>query len=71
MPNYPFRVVPFQIGDIVMLRSGGPKMTIERVVMGICFCTWFDKQARQRNGQFDPDMLFLPKKPNAARRSAK
>lgn len=56
--------IDFEVGDIVMLRSGGPKMTIAHIAGGMCMCAWFDK-SRPRTDQFDPAMLFRPRKPNA------
>jgi len=31
----------FKVGDVVVLNSGGPKMTIESIDSEGCFCRWF------------------------------
>lgn len=33
----------FQIGDVVQLKSGGPKMTVESMDTDGVKCVWFDK----------------------------
>jgi uncharacterized protein YodC (DUF2158 family) len=33
----------FQIGDVVKLKSGGPKMTVESMDNDGVKCVWFDK----------------------------
>jgi uncharacterized protein YodC (DUF2158 family) len=34
----------FKVGDIVQLKSGGPKMTVESIEStGAAFCVWFDE----------------------------
>jgi uncharacterized protein YodC (DUF2158 family) len=34
-------------GDVVGLRSGGPKMTVERIAgNGFVYCVWFNKDER-------------------------
>lgn len=40
----------FEVGEIVQLKSGGPKMTIEGQADAMVSCTWFDggKQVRSR-----------------------
>lgn len=32
---------PFKIGDIVILNSGGPRMTVADVEDDLCSCVWF------------------------------
>ena len=34
----------FQIGDVVQLKSGGPKMTIAAVKSDRAICVWFNKR---------------------------
>jgi uncharacterized protein YodC (DUF2158 family) len=47
-------------GDIVRLKSGGPKMTVERTISQTDYvevdCAWFDGGPLQ-HGRFRPEML--------------
>ncbi len=51
---------PINIGDVVQLKSGGPKMTVTDVgdIRGqpTVWCVWFDKDEEKR-GYFHPDAL--------------
>jgi uncharacterized protein YodC (DUF2158 family) len=44
----------FKSGDIVQLKSGGPKMTVAMVAEDngsiIVHCSWFDKEQRTGSG---------------------
>ena len=50
----------FKPGDVVILKSGGPKMTVSRVgaVNGkpTVWCDWFEG-AKKIHGAFDPNSL--------------
>lgn len=47
----------FKIGDVVMLKSGGPSMTIEAIHPdGTHSCTWFDK-SQQKSAIFNPAVV--------------
>lgn len=53
----------FQVGDIVQLKSGGPKMTVE-FVGGSAFgggtivqCKWFDEKNKLMTSDFQPGSL--------------
>ena len=46
----------FKTGDIVQLKSGGPKMTVKTAKKGEVTCTWFSG-SKQQSGWFDPDTL--------------
>jgi uncharacterized protein YodC (DUF2158 family) len=46
----------FQPGDVVKLKSGGEKMTIESISEGLCDCVWFEDKKVVRNS-FDPVVL--------------
>ena len=54
----------FKIGDTVMLKSGGPLMTVSNIVSesylqyskGDISCIWFDKN-NQMSGSFNPLVL--------------
>ena len=50
----------FKIGDVVKLKSGGPKMTIttvgERYGTPTVWCVWFDG-TKKYDGTFPPESL--------------
>lgn len=50
----------FKVGDIVQLKSGGPKMTVtdDESVGGFVRCSWF-AGAKLNHGAFTPDALLL------------
>jgi uncharacterized protein YodC (DUF2158 family) len=55
-----------QVGDVVQLKSGGPAMTINRVLSDQSFaCQWFDKDGALKNGMFQSAQLkkFEPREP--------
>lgn len=56
----------FSKGDVVQLKSGGPKMTISgtKTVHGMLPCTWF-KGASRESGNFDPETIVLVPEPAA------
>jgi len=47
-----FDVFECEAGDVVMLRSGGPAMTVVKVEGDIAHCIWFDTHEAVRNAQF-------------------
>jgi uncharacterized protein YodC (DUF2158 family) len=49
----------FAPGDVVVLKSGGPSMTIESIEDDEAACVWFQAQ-QQRSGSFK---LFMLEKP--------
>lgn len=59
----------FKVGDIVRLKSGGPKMTVtleHKIVpthnsdlLDTVWCMYFDKNDRSRAKSFHPDTLVL------------
>lgn len=49
----------FQIGDTVMVRSGGPRMTVERIDGDQVYCVWFEKTKAHR-GSFSSGVLIVP-----------
>jgi uncharacterized protein YodC (DUF2158 family) len=54
----------FKKGDVVTLKSGGPKMTVNRVEDdGKLWCIWFDRKNVQQGAEFDPDDVKTPPKP--------
>lgn len=65
----------FKIGDIVVLKSGGPKMTVSKiiekssvfddddVIQETIRTTWF-AGAKKASGDFPPEALILPPEPD-------
>ena len=53
----------FKVGEIVLLKSGGPKMTVIDVgeILGEpgVTCAWFDDKNKKTNDTFPPDALEL------------
>lgn len=47
----------FKVGDIVILKSGGPKMTISKIVSDEIDCQWFHNKIELRHGTFSSDWL--------------
>ena len=48
----------FQIGEVVQLKSGGPKMTVsETNDAGMVMCTWFDPKKVLKKEAFDQSLL--------------
>ncbi len=39
----------FKAGDVVQLKSGGPKMTVDKVDGEKIWCTWFANDQPQRS----------------------
>jgi uncharacterized protein YodC (DUF2158 family) len=57
--------VPFRVGDVVMLKSGGPRMTTT-YVGPVAFsegdwvvCQWFDEYGELRQDIFEPERVRL------------
>ena len=44
-------------GDVVQLKSGGPKMTVSRLNDGEVWCVWFDKDNAPQTRVFKPGVL--------------
>jgi len=53
----------FTKGDIVRLKSGGPKMTVSSVKATAIACQWFDRNGKTHKSDFDVEMVekFVPK----------
>jgi len=49
----------FKKGDVVMLKSGGPPMTVQSICSdGNLSCTWFIKGEQKKN-DFDPETVKI------------
>jgi uncharacterized protein YodC (DUF2158 family) len=47
----------FQLGEVVQLKSGGPRMTVDSIDGdGVVNCIWFEKN-EQKFGSFKPHSL--------------
>lgn len=57
----------FKAGDVVVLKSGGPKMTVDDIddIDGTVCCIWFEKND-QKSGKFKPVVLekYTPSAPS-------
>jgi uncharacterized protein YodC (DUF2158 family) len=47
----------FQVGDVVQLKSGGPRMTVERIDQEIVYCSWFPQGDIRRTEAFNVETL--------------
>lgn len=51
----------FSAGDVVQLKSGGPPMTVTKILNGrdgiMVFVSWFNEQGKLEHGRFAPDSL--------------
>jgi uncharacterized protein YodC (DUF2158 family) len=47
----------FNPGDVVRLKSGGPKMTIDSKDGEDYFCIWFDSKNEQKQNSFSGPVL--------------
>jgi uncharacterized protein YodC (DUF2158 family) len=47
----------FKVGDIVRLKSGGPKMTVTKVVGDRIHCEWFNDDNKVDFKVFPPEAL--------------
>lgn len=45
-------------GDVVRLKSGGPKMTVkEEGADGTILCSWFDRNGKLHSNGFEPALI--------------
>ncbi len=53
----------FKIGDVVTLKSGGHKMTVESFLKEYnrVICIWFDDFKIKRGDSFEPECLIISK----------
>lgn len=53
----------FKVGDVVQLKSGGPVMTVETILLGgDVKCQWFARTTL-KHAIFEPSALVRAKKP--------
>lgn len=50
----------FKVGDVVQLKSGGPRMTVHEVLSGGVRCKWF-AGSKLEEGYFEVEALIKPK----------
>ena len=51
----------FKVGDVVQLKSGGPRMAVDRVEAdGIVHCSWFDKAERKTDAFNSATLKVVP-----------
>ena len=56
----------FKRGDVVVLKSGGPRMTVDsEQENGELWCVWFDGKNNRSGESFHPDLLMAPPRPAA------
>jgi uncharacterized protein YodC (DUF2158 family) len=55
----------FKVGDIVMLKSGGPKMTVSDLLdSGLTIRTTWFAGSKNESGRFPPEALMFPPEPD-------
>jgi uncharacterized protein YodC (DUF2158 family) len=71
-------MMAFKIGDIVQLKSSGPRMTVtglgNEASHESVSCMWFDGKQQHHQGEFPPDALKVASEPTVgavARRLAR
>lgn len=52
--------IPFNTGDLVVIKSGGPIMTVRWVECSEVECMWFDREGKLESVSFSPDCLRQP-----------
>lgn len=50
----------FQPGDVVQLKSGGPRMTVETSDETLTSCTWFDTKGELKRADFPTVIVEKP-----------
>ena len=56
--NCPKATIPFKLGDVVQLKSGGPPMSVDFIGERIV-CCWFDLTNVCQQKTFPPEVLVL------------
>ncbi|MGH9344594.1 MAG: YodC family protein [Terriglobia bacterium] len=52
----------FKVGEVVVLKSGGPPMTVEQSQMDV-ECVWFNKADEGNRSTFIPEVLRIYEPP--------
>jgi uncharacterized protein YodC (DUF2158 family) len=47
----------WNVGDVVQLKSGGPRMTVEEVHEHEIWCKWFNDKKELKGEGFRPELL--------------
>jgi uncharacterized protein YodC (DUF2158 family) len=47
----------FKTGDVVRLKSGGPGMTVQKLLRNLVHCQWFVDGKKLQSGSFAPETL--------------
>ena len=55
--------LPFQPGDTVCLKSGGPRLTVRDISSYAATCIWFDQAGEVRTYSFAPATLAMSPDP--------
>lgn len=50
---------PFDMGDTVRLKFGGPLMTVLSITEQDCCCMWFGEGAKLEHGRFELEVIEL------------
>lgn len=51
--------LPFDMGDTVRLKFGGPLMTVLSIAEQECCCMWFGEGAKLEHGTFEIEVIEL------------
>lgn len=49
----------FKPGDVVVLKSGGPKMTVTSVDNYLIYVSWFDEKNEAKHGSYPSESLKI------------
>lgn len=50
----------FRPGDVVQLKSGGPRMTVTRIKAGRVFVAWVSADGKREYASYEPATLIKP-----------
>jgi uncharacterized protein YodC (DUF2158 family) len=55
--------VPFEMGDTVRLKIGGPSMTVLSATEDHCCCMWFGERGKFEHGRFELEVIEFVERP--------